>query len=281
MVKFSATGAFLWAAASSTSNNDTYGFDVHATSSGKVIVTGSFNNSTVTFGNVTLTNAVTNGNPDIYIAQYDASGNLEWAKSGAGSSYDRGYKVASDAMGSVYLTGYFESPTIKFGAITLTKASNSTQNCFLTKYNSAGNESWALGMDNTNMGSSSPNGGLATDAYGNVFLSGHAYNNVVFGSQTFAKGGIFLAKLSDGVMNVDDIINSPIKIYPNPVKDMIHFSAENPISKITIFTPDGKKIREKQMNGTKQIDISDLAKGVYQLQIQTKTGTEQTKIIKN
>ena len=281
LVKFSATGAFLWAAASSTSNNDTYGFDVHATSSGKVIVTGSFNNSTVTFGNVTLTNAVTNGNPDIYIAQYDASGNLEWAKSGSGSSYDRGFKVTSDAMGSVYLTGFFESPTIKFGSITLTKATTVTQSGYVAKYNTAGNEVWAIKIDRISAGSTSPNGGLATDASGNVILAGYSFNNVAFGSITISAGGIFLAKLSDGVMAVDDSHNSPIKLYPNPVNDVIHFSGDKPISKVTIFTPDGKKIREKQMVGTKQMDMSYLSKGVYLLHVQTKTGTEQTKIIKN
>jgi hypothetical protein len=281
LVKFSSAGDFLWAVSSSTSNNDTYGFDVHATSSGKVIITGSFSNSTVTFGTVTLTNAVTNGNPDIYIAQYDASGTLEWAKSGSGSSYDRGFKVTSDAMGSVYLTGFFESPTIKFGSITLTKATNVTQSGYVTKYNTTGNEVWAIKIDRISAGSTSPNGGLATDASGNVILAGYCSDNVVFGSITIPDGGIFLAKLSDGVMAVDNINNSSIRFYPNPVKDVVHFSGEKTISKVTIFTTDGRKIREKQLNGTKQIDISDLSKGIYLFRLQTETGTEQTKIIKN
>lgn len=279
LAKYSSSGNFLWAAAPDTARS--YSFDVHATSTGKVLITGSFDESTITFGEITLTNATINGTSDTFITQYDSEGNLEWAKSGAGANIDRAYKIASDAMGSIYLTGFFESPTIKFGGITITKPNNSTQNCFLTKYNSTGNEMWALAIDKTNMGSSSPNGGLATDAFGNVLFAGHAFNNVKFGAQTFDKGGIFLSKLSDGVLAVDDAQAEKLIIFPNPVKDAIHFSGKHSVSRITIFSADGRMLREKLMNGEKELNVSDLKKGIYILNMLTENGIQQTKIIKN
>ena len=43
-----------------------------------------------------------------------------WAKSAGGTVNDIGYGVATDLNGNVYITGFFQSPTITFGTTNLT-----------------------------------------------------------------------------------------------------------------------------------------------------------------
>jgi len=69
-----------------------------------------------------------------------------------------------------------------------------------------------------------------------------------------------------------------IAFYPNPANDKIYFSQKQ--KSVTVFTIEGKKINSTLKN--KEIDISELPKGVYLLQIQTIENTVITqKLIKN
>ena len=66
--------------------------------------------------------------------------------------------------------------------------------------------------------------------------------------------------------------------YPNPANDKIYFTQEQ--KSVTIFTVERKKIKIALKN--KEMDISELPKGVYLLQIQTLENTLITqKLIKN
>jgi Leucine-rich repeat (LRR) protein len=69
-----------------------------------------------------------------------------------------------------------------------------------------------------------------------------------------------------------------IAFYPNPANDKIYFSQKQ--KSVTVFTIEGKKINSTLKN--KEIDISELPKGIYLLQIQTIENTVITqKLIKN
>ena len=58
--------------------------------------------------------------------------NWDWAKSAGGTGNENGYSTATDALGNMYVTGNYTSPTITFGATTLTNSGNS--DIFLVKY---------------------------------------------------------------------------------------------------------------------------------------------------
>lgn len=69
-----------------------------------------------------------------------------------------------------------------------------------------------------------------------------------------------------------------VNIYPNPVKDILHFSEE--IANVKITDLSGKMIKQFTYSG-KSIDVSSLAKGNYMITIVTKTGgTISKKLIK-
>ena len=184
---------FVWAKSAVGSKNDN-GQSIAVDASGNLYITGVFSSSTITFGTTTLTN---NGYENIFIVKYDASGNVVWAKSAGGSSYDYGVGISVDASGNSYITGYFSSPTIIFDTITLTNKNNTgnTTDIFIAKYDVQGNVIWAKSVGGTgnDMGQ-----GISIDASGNSYITGYFSSpTITFGLTTLSNNGsdnIFIAK---------------------------------------------------------------------------------------
>lgn len=165
IVKYDTNGNIIWARnAGGTSNN--WGYSVCTNSIGDIFVTGVYlgGGATIIFGSTTLTNA---GSDDIFIAKYDANGNAVWAKGIGGTNYEDGKGVCADAAGNVFLTGYFISASISFGASTLTNAGG--RDAFIAKYDANGNALWAksAGGAGVEVGYS-----ISADAGGNIFTTG-------------------------------------------------------------------------------------------------------------
>ena len=70
-----------------------------------------------------------------------------------------------------------------------------------------------------------------------------------------------------------------LKVFPNPVGDVVNLTSNKEVKSVTIYDLTGKKV--KSTNDTKQINVSNLAKGTYILQAYYGNGgVENTKIIK-
>ena len=185
IVKYDAAGNVLWAKSASGSYWD-YGYSVATDGSGNVLVTGSFQSSTIAFGTITLTNTGP-ASSNIFIVKYDAAGNVLWAKSAGGSSLDYGNSIATDVSGNILVTGHFSSPTITFGTTTLTNAG--TWNMFIVKYDTNGNVLWAksTGGSDVDEGTS-----VATDGSGNVMVTGYFTDSILtFGTTTLTNLGSY------------------------------------------------------------------------------------------
>lgn len=83
------------------------------------------------------------------------------------------------------------------------------------------------------------------------------------------------------VMATADARTKAIRIYPNPVKDVLNFAGQDKINKVVVISIDGKKITEKTMNGERTMDVQRLSQGTYFIQIFTDQGVETSKFIKN
>jgi len=177
VVKYDSAGNVLWArSAGGTISTVSYAISLDA--SDNVYVTGGFNSPTITFGNTTLVNGT--GSEIIFIAKYDSSGNVLWAKSAEGINSAEGYGISSVANGNFYLAGYFNTPTITLGSYTLTN--NGTDNIFVVKYDSAGNVLWAKSVGGTGEDISYA---LTTDAIGNAYVTGYfTSSSITFGGTT-------------------------------------------------------------------------------------------------
>jgi hypothetical protein len=181
---------WLWGKNGSGSGDDK-AHSVSADASGNVFVTGEFSSPTITFGSTVLTNSITGGGDNVFIAKYDPYGNVLWAKHAGGNNNSSGTSVSADASGNVFVTGEFASSTITFGSTTLTNSDAGSGDIFIVKYSAAGNILWAKQVGGgTNVYGN--DGGLAVsaDAGGNVFVTGY------FGSPTITIGTYVLNNLS-------------------------------------------------------------------------------------
>ncbi|WP_163397512.1 T9SS type A sorting domain-containing protein [Flavobacterium fluviatile] len=90
-------------------------------------------------------------------------------------------------------------------------------------------------------------------------------------------------KAYNPLLSVNDNIKSDVKItlYPNPVKDVLHFNAEAEIDKIAVFDVNGKKLLEKTLNGDHKINVQSLLKGVYLIQVFTENEIKTLKFFKD
>jgi preprotein translocase subunit YajC len=191
ITKYDSNGTVLWAKGAGGTSSD-YASGVSTDAEGNVYVTGYFWSSSITFGSTVLTNA---GLTDIIMTKYDSNGTVLWAKSAGGTEEDRATSVSTDAVGNVYVTGFFESPSITFGSTVLTNTG--AWDIFITKYDSNGNVLWAEGAGGTDIDRGY---GVSVDAVGNVYLTGFfSSSSITFDSTdlTNASGGnadIFITK---------------------------------------------------------------------------------------
>ena len=82
------------------------------------------------------------------------------------------------------------------------------------------------------------------------------------------------------ILSIPEIIEEQLKIYPNPVLNMLTIKSEIiPIDKVEIYSVLGKKIKEINLDFN-NINTEDLSKSIYLLRIYTEKGTTVKKLIK-
>ena len=197
---------WLWAKGSTVSSSiNTVGSEasvVATDASGNAYMAGVFTTS-VNFGADTLNNL---GPGNIFLTKYDPNGNALWAKRVSGTGYANlwAYSVEVDALGNVYMAGYYNKPFIVFDADTLTNIdyTGNSSDIFLTKYDANGNVLWAKSIGGTLSDEATS---IVLDDLGNVYMAGYfnsptisfdtitLTNDHVFGTY---ESDIFLAKFN-------------------------------------------------------------------------------------
>lgn len=158
--------------------------------SGNIYICGTYSDM-LTIGNITLTSKGVN---DIFIAKYNKSGTLLWAKSAGGTSVDGAIDLGIDEEGNVYVTGYFTN-NADFDNIKLTGIGN--WDVFIAKYDTNGNAKWAQKGGGNNL--DTPNG-MFVDNNGNVYIAGHFSASATFTSTVITSAGdidAFFAKYNN------------------------------------------------------------------------------------
>lgn len=88
-----------------------------------------------------------------------------------------------------------------------------------------------------------------------------------------------------GVLGVEDQVASKFSVYPNPTSGLVTISNDNnsTLQSVSITDLNGRNVKSLKLNGetTSQINISDLAAGVYMMNISSDQGSITRKIVKN
>ena len=169
---FTKTAAPNWPRTAGGSESDAAG-SVAVDASGNVYVAGTVRGNS-NFGLQEIT-AVNN---DIFLAKYNATGNLLWVKQAGGAGEDAASSVVLDASGNVYISGSFRN-TANFDSLTVT--SSGSDDGFIAKYSSSGNPIWArsFGSDSQDVVNT-----MAIDGLGNIYVGGYHSGNTGFSNST-------------------------------------------------------------------------------------------------
>ena len=176
--KLDPNGNFLWGKGIGGADGDE-GKSIAVDVNGNVYTTGCFSGAVNFDTNGGMTWLSSMGNIDAFVQKLDPMGNLQWAKSIGGYSYDWGYDITVDASGASYVAGRFQ------GTVDFNPSSNAVHNLvgaggfdgYVLKLDAAGNFKWARSMGGLGYDFAY---GVAVDGNGNVFTTGSFTGTVDF-----------------------------------------------------------------------------------------------------
>lgn len=124
---------------------------------------------------------------------------------------------------------------------------------------------------------------ITSDNLGNYFVGGMFWSQVTVGNtvlqNTGAQTDFFIAKLgtTDCSLNVEKALFKDLKIYPNPVKGLLHIDNQEVI-KCQLFNSLGMQIESNTLPVGGTIDCSNLSAGFYILNLENQSG--EKKVVK-
>jgi SdrD B-like domain/Beta-propeller repeat len=180
--KYTTGGQLLWSQGLGGSSASAW--SVAIDSSGDAVVSGTFTGSIV-LGTATLTSA---GGNDAFVAKFDPSGNVLWARSFGGPGYDQATGLALDGSGAAYVTGRFSNSVAFDSTHTLTSAGST--DAFVLELDASGNVVYATqaGGAGADIGI-----GLAVDGGGQAYVTGYFAGTASFGPNNLTAPGAYAA----------------------------------------------------------------------------------------
>lgn len=95
----------------------------------------------------------------------------------------------------------------------------------------------------------------------------------------FSVNPSFFAVYATDVKNETPVAIDDIRIYPNPVTDVMTIESEEPVQKAEIFSLDGRLLKSLQGH-QQQVDFSSFVQGTYLLKITTVKAISMKKVLK-
>ncbi len=175
LARYDVDGTCLWARrAGSSSNDEARGIAVSP--EGDVFITGFVGGSTVRFDPLQITN---NNQRQIFVASYDSTGTLNWAKISTGLGQSKSARSISVANDRLFVTGQFSFAVGEFDGLSISNTSNSGK-AFVMACDLDGNALWA-----NSYGSGDHEGmGISADTLGNVFMVGRLWGSMYLPDDT-------------------------------------------------------------------------------------------------
>ncbi len=197
LAKYTPSGALSWIRTSGGITGD-YATGVVTDGSNYVYIAGEIEgqNETIYFPGSSIT-LVCEGLNDIFLAKYDLSGTLQWARRAGGIDYEKALAITYDPAGNVYICGFYRGQATFGGTTVVNNAGNN--DIFVAKYDASGTFLWVQNAGGS--GRDEPKS-MVCDAAGNVYICGLYSSGCAFGSTTLNTTGTlgfydaFIAKYS-------------------------------------------------------------------------------------
>lgn len=163
----------FWSARSGDSETDN-GRSIATDQNGNIYITGFFASDTIIFGNTTLANQ--GSNSDLFVAKYNQTGQVIWAKSFGSLLEDEGRGITCDVNNNIYVTGYFRGDSISFGSTTLYNQILGYSEVFIAKLDQNGNVLWAKSAGQNNQDDNTND--IVVDASG-LYITGRFHSSTI------------------------------------------------------------------------------------------------------
>jgi len=182
----------------------------------KVYITGTTGNTSNVATSGSSQSAYGGGHDDVFVADFNTSGTLNWATYYGGDGTDEAHGISSDSSGNIFITGYTTSANqIATKGAFQTSISNSLVNAFLAEFNARG----LLQYGTYFAGSVGDDGfGITNDNSGNTYICGTSESSGLATSGAFqtSLGGLsdaFIAKFL--LCNLTTSVTGPTNVCTN------------------------------------------------------------------
>jgi hypothetical protein len=276
LAKYSSTGDYIWAV-TGLSNGNNNAQSLALDNSNNAYITGYFED-TINFGSgITLKSNTSM--KDIFVAKYDASGKVQWAKRNGTYDIDLSNSIALQGN-HIFITGFMgvDYPTLT--------------NLFINAYDLSGNYLMSVQVDSTDVNEGSA---IAADDEGNVYVTGRLQNKLKFDAThsitSFSTNDFdfFVAKLTPAFkpLSIQSISSSGFSIYPNPVNEIINIKFDSPANtkcSIDVINTLGQVVCSKEIftnnEGLITLDLPVLSRGTYFMVVKNSMRLYSVKFIK-
>ena len=238
VMKLDAVGNFVWANSVGAGGDDR-GNSIKMDNANKLYVCGDFRYTVDFDPSPSIFELISEGEADIFILKLDALGNFIWAKSIGSWDYDVSNSLTIDINNDIYITGGFNN-TVDFnpnsGVFNL--SSLGSDDIFIEKLGSAGNFLWAVQMGGT---SYERGNSMTIENSGTLYVTGTYYgtsdfdpNETNYYLTSNGSGEIFVLKLNNETMSINEMKNSSPLLYPNPSNGLVYLKNFENVSRIDL-----------------------------------------------
>ncbi len=277
IAKMDATGRCLWVKSPTTvltpltmyftgGETSTY---IRVDNFGHFYITGGFGGLRIKFDSIVLENTHEDAD-DVFLAKYDSSGNVIWAKRFGSDYQEVGYSILIDSLSQqVWSSGFVGSDSVVFGSFT---ARGGTDVAYVMKCDTSGDVQYLTTL---------PGGGedwqqLATDGYGNIYMCGDFEDSSLVVNRDTLYGdaeNYFIAKLGRSAMLPElaakhNAVAIELKLYPNPAKETITIKYDHSAAgALTITNMAGQIVHTQAFTGLSTISTAHYVPGIYMCRV--------------
>jgi hypothetical protein len=101
----------------------------------------------------------------------------------------------------------------------------------------------------------------------------------VNGAPPFAEG--WMVYLDDLILGTQNVSQNTVSFYPNPVENILHLNSKEAIDAVSVYTITGQMVTNVTFNENKtELNLSNLASGVYLVKVSSNGSVENLKVVK-